>query len=188
MTRISDRSPGKTVYKLFLLPLPETVSHLQDRFMNCPFEIHWDSLGIEIGSSLTKIETKSASTMYFAMPGGMDIWYDSSADEPQLLLPLFPSSKMAKRHAEIGDVWHRPQFRPVLSFGIAPTLRRRTRAFINSVATGLVDTSPVLAFHAETELVVEDCKYPAHGDFYRDYVGRGAVSNQVLLEQDEGIE
>lgn len=180
------RAAQGRVNKVFVLPVPETVAHLKDRFMGCPFDIDWDSLGLEIGSSLGPIDLKPNST-YFALPGGMDVWYDTPTGHAHLLLPLFPSDKMARRHAAIGDAWSLPQFRPVLSFGIAPTLRRHNRAFINSVATGMIDTSPVLGFTGE--MVVEsESEFQSFGDFYRDYVGRGPVSNQVLLEQDEGIE
>jgi len=185
---MNNRAPGPTVHKLFILPSPDTVHQLQTLFMNCPFEIEWDQLGMEIGSSLNPIATKAPEIAYNAIPGSMDIWYDSGADEPHLLIPFFPSPKMARRHKEVGDAWRRPEFRPCLSLGIAPTLRRRTRAFINSIATALVDRSPVFTFAMETMITHRDCKFPEHGDFYRDYVGRGTVLNQVLLEQDEGIE
>jgi hypothetical protein len=172
---------------LFVLPVPETILHLQALFSGCPFSIDWDSLGVEIGSTDDLLTAKAPTRLYHAIPGSMGIWYDTSAGDSYLLLPLFPSPKMARRHDEVGDAWDRSQFRPCLNFGILQSNRRNHKAFINSVATALVDTSPVLGFHMET-VVQDSAIVPQFDDFYRDYVAHGGISNQILLEQDEGIE
>jgi len=172
---------------LFVLPVPETIEHLKAVFMGAPFDIDWDHLGVEIGSTNGQLTPKAPTRVYHAAPGSLDIWYDTAEGCSFLLLPLFPSAKMAQRHDFVGDAWGRDQFRPVLSFGRLQSNRRNHKAFINSVATGLVDTSPVLGFHMET-VVEDDAQVPQYSDFYQDYIERGGISNQILLEQDEGIE
>jgi len=176
------------VSRLWVLPVEPTVKHLKAMFMGCPFDVDWDKLGVEIGNSLTPFAVKGPDTIYFMVPAGLDVWYDTPSGHAHLLMPLVPSKKTSRRHDEVGDVWHHAQFRPVMSLGIAPSLKRRhAKAFINSIATSLVDTSPVFGFAMET-VQTDEAKYPLYGDFYRDYVGRGPISNQVMLEQDEGIE
>jgi hypothetical protein len=172
---------------LFVLPMPETVAHLQALFMDVPFDIDWDRLGVEIGSTEGQLTPKAPTRVYHAVPGALSIWFDSSEGCSFLLLPLFPSPKMAQRHEFVGDAWSRPQFRPVMSFGRLQSNRRNHKAIINSIATALVDTSPVLGFHMET-VVEDEAIVPQYSDFYTDYIERGGISNQVLLEQDEGIE
>ena len=149
-------------------------------FQACPFDIDWDSFGVELGSSHTKITPKDG-VVYQALPSSMNIWYDSPTAMSYLILPLFPSPKMAARHDEIGDAWGR-SFLPFMV--IAPSPRLRHRGFMNSISTGLVDCSPRLTFHLETVIESNDT-YPAHNGFYQDYLARGAVSNEVFLEEFE---
>lgn len=172
---------------LFVLPVEETVSYLKALFMGCPFDVDWDKLGVEIGSTEGPLVAGPPTRVYHAVPGSLSIWYDSAAGYSYLLLPLFPSPKMARRHDEVGDAWNRSQFRPVLSFGILQSNRRNHKAFINSISTALVDLSPVLGFHMET-IIEDQAVVPQFSDFYTDYMENGGISNQILLEEDEGIE
>lgn len=168
-------------------PVSQTMDLLQDMFKGCPFDLDWDHMFIELGSREGKIAKIKPDEVYLAVPGSMNVWYDTVAGRSNLLLPLFPSRKMAARHRDIGDAWGRDLFRPVMFMGIAPNLRRNHRAFLNSIATGLVDRSPILGFSGET---FEESSHgtPLFADFHRDYVERGVVSNQALLEMDEGID
>lgn len=177
-----------SVNHLIVFPDESTFQFFDRIFKECPFELDLLNLRVEIGSSTSAIRTKAESRLYNAAPGSMNVWYDSALGESNILIPLFPSKKMAQRHDEVGDAWSRPLFRPFINLGICPPLRRRTvRAWINSISTELVDTCPVLSFHGESVLT-DEAQVPDNSDFYTDYVEMGAVSDQVLLELDEGIE
>lgn len=171
---------------VFIEPHEDTVDYLQQLFMNVPFEIHWDTLCMEIGSSLIEPQIKSRS-VYNAVPGELSIWYDTATACSHLLLPFFPSRKLANRHEELGDAWGRSQFRPVMSFGPLQSNRRHHKAIINSIATALVDTSPVFLFGAES-IFTDHAIVAQYSDFYRDYIAQGPIGNQVLLEMDEGVD
>lgn len=178
-----------TVHTLWILPTDETLTYLQSLFQSTPLTVNWDSLGVEIASSRSPIKTGPESRSFNAFPGSMDIWYDTATTRSYLLLPLIPSPKMARRHEEVGNVWGRNQFRPVMSLGELQTNRRNHKSIINSISTALIDTAPVLQFHCE--MVIEDdsaLQVAPFSDFYRDYTHHGGVSNQVMLEADEGIE
>ena len=94
---------------------------------------------------------------------------------------------MVARHREVGDAWSRPHFIPYMVIGDDPSSKRHSKAFINSLATAFVDRSIELTFCAEVE-VANDDTYPADQGFYDDYLSKGALLNQVYLEEDEGIE
>jgi len=177
-----------SVNHLIVFPDQSTLQFLENIFRECPFELDLMSLRVEIASSMSAIRARAESRAYNAAPGSMNVWYDSAIGASNVLIPLFPSKKMAQRHDEIGVAWDRPLFRPFLNLGTCPPLRRRTiRAWINSISTELVDTCPILTFHGET-VMSDEAQVPDNSDFYTDYVEIGAVSDQVLLELDEGIE
>lgn len=171
--------------KIFLLPTDETKSLLESMFSGGSMTIDWDSIGLELGSSESKL-IPGPYKVYRALPGPMGVWYDAATARSYLILPLIPSPEMAKRHEEIGDAWGR-DFLPFLSLTDAPSVTRKGRAFINSLATGMVDRQPVLTFHNET-LVLDESTVPSHRDFYFDYQWRGAVSNQVFVDLDRGLD
>jgi len=172
--------------RLFVEPHEDTVRYLQELFMGVPFNVEWDALCMEIGTTKGELTAKPRS-VYHAIPGELGIYYDTATGCSHLLLPFYPSPKMARRHDDVGDAWGRPQFRPVMSFGRLQSNRRNHKAIINSIATAIVDTSPVFLFGNE-QVLEDESVVPEYADFYRDYVAKGHVLNQVLLETDEGVE
>ena len=171
--------------RLFILPEDRTISYLQDVFQAGPIQINWEGLGVEIATSSRDISV-NPNGRYRCLPGSMGSWYDTATAMSYLILPLFPEPKLAKRHKDIGDAFGR-SFIPYMVISGNVGNSRRTKAWINSVATGLVDSQPLLYFG--DEVVLQDAStVAAHRDFYFDYHSRGAVSNQVFLEEDEGTD
>lgn len=172
--------------RIFVLPTEETLEILKDHFQAAPFDIYWDQLCVEIGSTPYKIDLAEPETIYAATTGSMGLWYDTATALNSLILPLFPSQEMANRNKEIGDGWGR-KFLPYLRIRETMVNGRKVKAFCNSVATGFVDYPQILTFHIETSIVDNSVVAPDHG-FYQDYLARGQIDNQVFLAQDEGIE
>ena len=170
---------------LIALPSDSTLDYFQALFDATPFEINWNGLYVEIGSSEQALVSKNID--YRAIPGSMGIWYDPATARSQLILPLFPSEEMVQRHNEVGDAWSRPVFLPFIMLCEEPSHRRKSKGVLNSISTTLVDTSPILWFGSEM-VIEDDAKYPASMGFYDDYLSKGPLSNQIMLEDDEGIE
>lgn len=173
--------------KLFVLPTAETREYFDHLFQSYHLEIDFDALAVELGSTTGDIRVKE-SALYRAVPGSMNVWYDPAIGQSNLILPLFPSKEMASRHKEIGDAWGRTTFVPYMVIGEdRPLLKRRRKAILNSLSTVLVDTTPTFWFGNET--VVEDnSRYPANMGFYNDYLSKGPLSNQVLIDDEEDTE
>lgn len=172
-------------FKCFVSPTDRTISKLMRIFQAAPVTLDWQSLRMEIGSSFSEVTVLDNMT-YGAVAGAMDIWYDAATAASYLILPIFPTSALAKRHEEIGDVWDR-HFMPYLVLGQGVVLRRSIRSWLNSIATGLVDRSEVLEFSNEHVDYSEDQMVP-HYNFYLDCLARGQMSNQVLLDIDRGLD
>lgn len=135
---------------------------LQTVFAGASFQINWDALCVEIGSSTKLTTTKGGE--YRAITSSMDVWYDFATSAPYLLLGLIPSPEMTDRHEEIGDAWGRA-FIPYMSLYKDPLLRRNRRSFLNSVSTRFVDYPLMLTFHNET-LITDNSTVPSHQEFY----------------------
>ena len=174
------------ISRIFTLPTEATLAYLQQHFNSVNIEIGWDALGVELGSTDREIELAPPGTVYRAIPGSLGSWYDAETARSWLILPLFASPKMARRAAEIGNVWDRP-FMAYMVLTDKHNNRHKTKARLNSIATALVDMSPVLHFHSEV-WVPGQSKSPPHEEFYNDWRGKGGMSNQVFLEEDEGVE
>lgn len=170
--------------RLFALPTDETLDLLKDLFQSAVYP-DWDSLCVEIGTSKSTIVPQPL-LQYCATPGSMGIWYDPASAISRLIIPLFPDADMAARAAKVGDAWHR-SFVPYMVILDGPGNQRSAKSIINSIATTLVDTSPIFTFHNETVLV-DDSTYPANIGFYEDYRTTGILNNQLLLEEDHGDE
>jgi hypothetical protein len=174
------------MYRAFTLPTPETLESLQHKFNSVDVDINWDAIGVELGSSLKPIDEVSPGEVYKAIPGSMGMWYDAATARSWLILPLFASPKMARRANAIGNVWDRP----FIGYMVLTDLfnnRRRTKGLLNSIATGLVDQSPVFTFHGEVHTEDFATKSPPFQEFYLDWKTKGGMSNLVFLEEDEGI-
>lgn len=166
--------------RLFVLPTLETVTLLSELFRGGPFSIDWSSIGLEVGSSERTITPLADSVTYSCLPGSMNTWYDSAVGRAFLLLPLYPSPKLIARNKAVGDAWGRA-FIPFLPLVDSPTNRRNRKAWLNSVATGLVDRLPVLTF--DSELVITDyTTVPAQQDFYEDVNARGLYDDQLFVQ------
>lgn len=148
---------------------------LQTVFSGASFQINWDSLCVELGSSEEILTPKDGE--YRALTGAMGVWYDQATAISYLLLPLIPSPEMSARHEEIGDAWGRT-FLPFMTLLPDPLLRRERRAFLNSVSTRLVDYPLMLTFHNET-VVTDNSVVPSHQDFYADY---SKIPVQLFIE------
>ena len=164
--------------KLFVLPTQSTLDMLQTIFSGASFTINWDRLAVEIGSSKDLIVAKE-DVEYRAITGEMGVWYDSAQGSSFLVLPIIPSPEMAQRNAEVGDAWSRI-FIPFMSLLEDPLLRRERKAFINSIATRLVDYPLMLVFHNET-VVTDNSVVPVHQEFYESYKARGQVPVQLFV-------
>ena len=169
---------------LFSLPSDDTSAFLRDLLQASPIEIDFIGLAVCLGTS--NIEIPLQDKPLRAVAGSLGIWYDPQAGFSRLILPLFPSTEMVVRHAEIGDVWGR-HFVPYMVLCDFPSSRRNKKGFINSISTALVDTNQQLVFDTEVVVVAEDIATPPDYEFYKEQMGLGALSNQVLLEEDEGI-
>jgi len=174
------------IYKLITLPTPETLGLLSRMFAGTSMHVDWDAVSLTLASDVEPI-LPAEDGLYRALPGSMDLWYDTAQNRSFLVLPLVPSPEMAKRHEEAGgDAWGR-KFVPFLNLGTPGTNRRRHSAQWKSIATGLIDRQPILTFHGELVLAT-DGTVPELNDFYTDYLRRGSVSNEVLFKEDEGTE
>lgn len=174
------------IYRIFTLPTPDTLAYLEQHFSATNLEIDWDSLCVELGSSSTPVDLAPIETSYSVVPGSMGSWYDAATARSWLILPLFASPKMARRAVAIGNVWDRP-FMSYMTLTDKHNNRHKTKARINSIATALVDLSPILKFHGEVSVESPNIP-PPHEEFYNDWRGKGGLSNQVFLEEDEGVE
>lgn len=165
--------------KLFVLPTIATQQYLHNIFSDISVEIEYETLCVEVGSSVTPI-VPDINRIYRALPGPMNIWYETAVGHSWLILPLIPSPEMADRHDEIGDAWGR-DFIPymVLSGKFNNTFRVKPK--LNSIATMLIDTLPDLHFHAET-LMQDSATVPSQSDFYNDYHAKGRDGRQLFLE------
>ncbi len=165
------------IEKLFVLPTPETRDIISSRFRELPVTIHYDALGVEIGSRASGAGTKDinpvdAEVEYRALPGSMGVWYDSMSARSWIILPLIPSPEMTERRMEIGDYWGR-LFVPYLALS-SEFNNVRIKPRLNSLATGFIETRPILTFNCETVLVENtDRPMPSHSDFYESYVKNG---------------
>lgn len=175
------------MYRAFTLPTPETLGFLQKLFSSVDVGIDWDAIGVELGSSNSPIEEVSQGTVYKAIPGSMNMWYDAATARSWLIIPLFASPKMVRRANAIGNVWDRP-FIGYMTLSDSFNNRRRTKGLLNSISTGLVDQSPVFTFHGEVHTEDYTIKSPPFQEFYLDWKNKGGMSNLVFLEEDEGIE
>ena len=175
-----------TVYKLIALPTEDTLDQFKQWFASAPFSLDYDTLHVLLATSFEPIDCDPEAT-YFAAPGSIGWWFDPPTAKSHLLLPLFPEEAMIKRHKYIGSVWDM-KFVPYMALNSSSiNNKHRTKAFINSIATMMVDTAPILTFHAEMCIPSEDAT-PEHYQFYRDYLARGQVSDQLLSDEDKGIE
>jgi hypothetical protein len=135
---------------------------LQTVFSGASFQINWDALCVELGSSKDLLKTKDGE--YRALTGSLDVWYDQATATSYLLLALIPSPEMSERHEELGDAWGRT-YVPFINLYPDPLLRRERRAFLNSISTRFVDYPLMLTFHNET-LVTDNSVVPSHQEFY----------------------
>jgi len=160
--------------KLVLLPDNSSIDALRDVFSASPIQINWDTLCVEIASSIGNIVADQFAE-YRALTGEMNVWYESATNRSNLLLTLIPSPEMVSRHEAIGDAWGRPLFFPFINIAHDPLLRRNRRSFINSVSTRLVEIPIMLTFSNET--VISDlATVPSQADFYSDFASRGSVN------------
>jgi hypothetical protein len=170
--------------RIFTLPTPDTVDFLQFHFAATGARINWDGLGVELGVVAGDAKLKE-NAVYQAVPGDLDMWYDSITARSWLILPLWASEKMVARSEELGNAWQRP-FLPYMVLSDLVTNRHREKAILNSVATSFIDTSPVLTFRGEIAMPWD--APPPLPDFYLSARAKGGLSNQIFLEEDEGIE
>ncbi len=166
------------IEKLFVLPTQETRDIIYSRFRDLPATIHYDALGVEIGSRATGAGTQAIKSLdeeveYRALPGGMNVWYDSLSNKSWIILPLIPSPEMTDRRMQVGDYWGR-LFVPYLALS-SEFNNIRIKPRLNSLATGFIETRPVLTFNCETVLIENtDRPMPSQGDFYESYVNSGS--------------
>lgn len=165
------------IYRSFVLPTLETQEYMSTLFQGAPMFIDVNSFGVELGSSRSPFLQDQLRT-YRALPGLMNKWYDPSASRSYWILPLIPSPEMAARAEQVGDAWGR-QFVPFIVITEVQNLVRRNVAFMNSIASGLVSSRPILTFH--NEFVVEDASVmPRQQAFYDDYLARGSDADVVF--------
>ena len=164
--------------KVFLLPTNSTIDALKDIMATSPVHIDWDSLGVEIGTSMGSV-TADEDVEYRALTGEVNVWYETATGRSSLLLTLIPSPEMVERHNQIGDAWDRPDFFPFINLHSDPVLRRNRRAFFNSVSSRFVDLPIMLTFHNEI-VVPSDALVPAQADFYHDFAKRRSM-NQLPI-------
>lgn len=183
------------VEKLFVLPTQETRDLIEARFKELPVVIDYAALGVEIGSRMVShqgrgqvfdkspyfaaITPKEPTIEYRALPGSINVWYDSFSNQAWIILPLIPSPEMTARREEIGDAWGRV-FVPYLALS-SQFNNIRVKPRLNSIATGLIELRPVLTFNCETVLITESM-YPSQNDFYQDYVNNGQHLIQKFLD------
>lgn len=166
--------------KMFVLPTAETVNYMDVLFQGAPILIDPSTFGVEIGSSKTAVAEPDPTKVYRAIPGLMNAWYDTAEARSYWILPLIPSPEMTNLHKTIGDAWGR-MFVPFIRIAEVQNMRRHNAAWMRSVASGLASTRPILTFH--NAFVTNDSSvYPAHQDFYQDYLARGGLDNNVFLE------
>lgn len=167
------------MFKVFALPDAVTQDYLAGVFQGSPILIDPDSFGIELGSSRAPVGPFPGNS-YRALPGSMNIWYDSATQRSYWLLPLIPSPEMVLRHDQIGDAWGR-DFLPVMRIAEVQNMRRRNVAWMKSIADGLASMRPILTF--TNELVAEDNSIvPTHQDFYDDQIRKGPLPATLFAE------
>jgi hypothetical protein len=167
------------ISKLLALPTFETAQYLRDLFQGAPMLIDPDGFGVQIGSSRELIEPVEG-VVYAAVPGLMKAYYETATSRSYWLLPLFPSPEMAARHDEIGDAWDREFFVPFLVIAEVQNMRHNHVSFMNSIASSLASTHPILTFHNEL-VITDESITPDHQDFYDDWIHKGMVNNEYFL-------
>lgn len=166
------------IYKLFALPTLETQEHLTTLFQGCPVPIDFDSFGVEIGSSRSEI--RPVDQVYRAVPGLMDVWYETATQRSYWILPLFPSPEMVTRHEQVGDAWER-DFIPFMVIAAVQNMERRNVAWMRSIASSMATTRPILTFH--NELSTRDISIvPEQNDFYEAYKAKGEMNNDLFID------
>jgi hypothetical protein len=164
--------------RLFVLPTPDTLKTIQEAFQASAFEINWDQLGVEIGSSNEPIVIKP-DAVYKATTGILDVWYEPATGVTSVILPLVPGWDMTKRHEEVGDLFF-SNFVPNMLLVTPYSNSRPRKARLNSVATTWMETQPILTFYNEL-VVTDDSIYPAHRAFHEDYVATNQALSQFVL-------
>lgn len=174
-------------YSVVVLPKSETLNYLKSLFGGSSLPVDWDGVYVELGTVMEPSDVElNESAIYQALPGSLDRYYDSATARSWVILPLFASPHMARRADAIGSVFGLP-FRAFMPISDGGNNMRRSKAGLNSIATSLVDTQPVLLFHGEM-LIPSPFPGPSFSDFRSAYTGSGVVNNQVFLDLDEGIE
>jgi len=171
------------IYKLIALPTAQTTSYLMDVFQGAPVQINFEALRVEIGSSRSLIEPNDIETVYRAVPGLMDVWYDTATARSYWILPLIPSPELAEAHDQIGDAWDR-EYVPFMVISEVQNMERRRAAWMRSVASSLAATRPIFTFTAE--MVLEDAAImPEHHDFYESYLAKGMMNNDLFIDLND---
>lgn len=170
------------IYKLFALPTLETLEFMISMFQGSPVPINFDTFGTEIGSSRSEIEPEEL--VYRAVPGLMDVWYDTATARSYWILPLIPSPEMVERHEQIGgDAWGR-EFIPFMVITEVQNMERRNAAWMRSIASSLASTRPILTFHNEL-VIADEAIMPAHNDFYEAYRAKGDMNNDLFIDLND---
>jgi len=173
-------------YSVVVLPKPETLFYLKALFGGSSLPVDWDAVYVELGTVTDPHIPLKPSAVYPALPGSLDRYYDSATARSWVILPLFASPQMARRAEAIGSVFNLP-FRAFMPISDGGNNLRRSKAGLNSIATSMVDTQPLLLFHGEM-VIPSPFPGPSFSDFRAAYTGKGVVNNQVFLDLDEGIE
>jgi hypothetical protein len=174
------------IYKSIVLPTSGTLELFKLWFGGAPFSVNYDKLHVVLGTSRQPFETDPHAD-YYAVPGSMGMWYDPPTARSYWIIPLVPQEDMVARAREVGCAWDMRFVPFIVLESDSINNKRYTKAFVNSIATMLVDTSPILQFSAEMCVGTDDT-VPEHHAFYQDYIARGGVSNQLLSREDEGLE
>jgi len=169
---------------LAIIPTDATLDYLKDCFQATNVEIDWDNVYVEICSTDKQIELRP-NKVYQFNAGSMGYWYDDDAGHSNIILPLIPGDDAISRFKEVGDIWKR-HFVPHMVLTDKFNNKRRTKARINSIATGLIEVQPILEFYSEMwiELSEPQRQRPRQHAFYQDYLARGQVTNVVYIDEE----
>ena len=154
---------------LFVLPTQSTKETLASIFSGTFLEVDLDAVGVEIGSSEKQIQVEDG-VIYRAATSSINTWYDEIAGITRLLLVLYPSPEMVKRHNQVGDAWAR-KFIPYMALVNGIVIKRQRRAILNSLSNNF-SSNLILEFHNEV-VSTSKSKWPRDNNFYEDILKNG---------------
>ena len=170
------------LYQLMALPTRQTLDYLSRVFSGCPFDVDLSQCFVEINTSAEPMVAQPHN-VYACACTDLNVYYDAHLGTSSLILGL-DSMAMTQRFVGLQQSaphkWHTEFHAHMTVVEPMPSLPRHFRAFINSVASTLINNDQALLFDAEMVVPI-DVNKPSDMEYYKT---RNAVTTlRRSLEQ-----